>query len=267
LQSPTPRFREFYFATFSPWMAAALVLGWLTLFVRVREARLAALFSLFTFAGEFAFYLRFHGITSRYLVDFAVAIAFAMVALLLAAFHILGQRRSIALCALICGLVAWSIAGAWFGPVQKTRVLYSAAQVRDKMPHPPVGGTVRELRRCGEAQGVTPLDGWGWGADCLVRMETQLFLPSRDCVHLRLGPLAGEAAVPAERTRLVRVRRGLAELVKVRDVPVGPDRLLSFCAAPGTPGNPTGIEIVFIGWSAVASAAGPVHRLLAVTAE
>jgi len=189
------------------------------------------------------------------------------VALLLCAFHFLGERRSIALCALACGLTAWSIAGAWFGPVQKTRVLFSAAEVRDKLPHPPLGGAIRERRRCAEPPEVTRLDGWGWGADCLVRTETQLFLPSRDCVHLRLGPLAGEGAVPAARARLVRVKRCLTELVKVRDVPLGSDRLLSFCASPGAPRNPTGIEIVFIGWSDVAGAPGPVHRLLEVSAE
>ena len=75
------------------------------------------------------------------------------------------------------------------------------------------------------------------------------------------GPLPGEAQVPPERARLVRVKRGRRELVKLRDVPVGAERLLTFCAPPGAPANPTGIEVLFIGWSAVDGLPGPTHRL------
>jgi hypothetical protein len=49
--------------------------------------------------------------------------------------------------------------------------------------------------------------------------------------------------------------------------PIDDDRLLTFCAPDGAPQNPTGIEIVFLGWSDVAALPGPKLRLISVAAQ
>jgi hypothetical protein len=271
-------------------MAAALAGGWLLLLRRrlPPAAKAAALFSLISFVLLAVFYLRLWAIASRYLVDFAPAISFSLVALLYAAFTL--KRLSRALCAVTFALVIWGIAGAWFGQPQNRRVLYAADEARDKMPHPRFDGPpLPDHYECGlslEARTGIPMNGLRWNAatDCQVQVQTPLYLPSRRCVRLRLR---GD-------TSQVRVKRGLTFLERVSDEPIDSgirlgtwvrtpdpeaprlaplgspieqDRLLTFCAPDGARQNPTGIEIVFLGWSDVASLPGPKLRLLSVTAQ
>src|SRR5207244_3060917 len=68
-------------------------------------------------------------IASRYLVDFAAAFAFAQVALLLSL-----PRRWLA--ALLITSTGLALTTAWFGEKQSHRILVTAGELRDQMPHP-----------------------------------------------------------------------------------------------------------------------------------
>ncbi len=275
-QSPTLRFREFYFGTFRPWMALPVLGGWggaLTAFIMRRrsptalallaDGRIAylALFSFAAFLCESAFYLRVPAITSRYVVDFAAALAFAMATLALIGFGLVRVKlsgrgaaaASAAIALSIMMLIAYSIYSAWIGPVQSHRRLMTAKQVSRELLLPTQSPPeIPASYRCGQSMkdsGIT-MNGVGWAStsNCIVTGSSPFFLPATECITLHLAPKAGEPPLDAESMRPIRARRGLVPMIRVRNVAVEDGRLLTFCAPPRAPANPTGIDLVSVAW-------------------
>jgi hypothetical protein len=267
LQSPTMRFREFYFSTFRLWVLPLVVGGWLLAWRRGgQREKLLALFSAIAFAGQAVVYLRLPFIASRYIVDFAAAFAFAQVALLLS----LPRLRPLGALALVASTVI-AIATGWFSEIQSKRVLLNVADLQEKMPRPVfVAPPLPKKYSCADARPLADmtLNGFEWDPrSCFVRIETSFFVPNASCVNLRLGPSPWEKQLGDERVRPIRVTMGRSPLTRIRDTAVEDGRLLLYCAPPGRKPDPSGVEVLFVAWTTPDKVPGAPLRLLELSVE
>jgi len=286
-QSATVRFREFYFTTFTPLHLALLVTAWLAVagvWFRGRSAErrpasagppvaIAALWSCAVFAGQFVFYLWAPSMTSRYAVDFAAPFAVGMSALLLMLLRSAptSSQLGITIVAALANVAA--IATAAVAPSHPAGPLLDAAETAAALqrtrPEPlPLPGAYR----CGDAPESVGIkfngSGWATPGSCEVRAATMLFVPRPACVRVWLAPAAGAPPLAADGTAPVRAKLGLSEMRRVSDEPADGGRALVFCTPPDHRPNPTGIELLYLGWTPPAALSPDVRpfRLLEVAA-
>jgi hypothetical protein len=275
-QSPTVRFREFYFTTFTALDLALLVVAWLAvaaaaLAARVRPALrrliappvgIGAIWSGAVFACQFGFYLWAPSMTSRYAVDFAAPFALgasALLVMLLRAADLVvpAERRGEARLALASLGALWlvhDVAAAAIAPSHRAGALFDAAQVAAGLRRPlPEPRALPDAYRCGDAPETFGIkfngSGWATPGSCEVHAATMLFLERPACVRVRLEPAAGAPPLRPEGTAMVRAKLGLSEMRRAADVPSGDGRALTFCAPPEHRPNPRGIELLYLGWT------------------
>jgi hypothetical protein len=262
-QSPTLRFREFYFSTFTPAVLVAVVLGWLGVLAArlsgpIEDPRIAvgALWSFGVFALMFAFYLWAPSMTSRYAADFAPAVAIGLAATLLLVFREIERAAGpmwptfVALAGI--AWIAHDVAAAGISPTHADRRLVTADVVRETLPKPVMAGApLPDGYRCGaspEDSGVK-FNGSGWAstADCTVDAGSMFFLSGVDCVRVTVRSAGGGTPGDAELAP-VRARAGLVELVRTRTEKTEGGASLTFCSPPGRDARAAGIEVVYLGW-------------------
>lgn len=275
-QSPTVRFREFYFTTFRPVDLLVLGTAWLAIaamaFAGRRRAALralvappvgiAALWSAAVFACQFVFYLRAPSMTSRYAVDFAAPFALGASALVLVALRaaeVLAPppRRSEARVAVAGLAVLWAlsdVATAEIAPSHAPAPLFDAAQIVAALRRPvSEPRPLPDVYRCGDApEGVgIKFNGSGWATPggCEVHAATMLFFERAVCVRVRVAPVVGAPALRPEDAATIRAKLGLSEMERRSDVAVDAARELTFCAPVGHRPNPRGIELLYFGWT------------------
>lgn len=270
-QSPTVRFREFYFATFDATALALLVGSWALAAWTARRGRIdprrrrlattCALWSAAAFALQFLFYLRMPSMTSRYAVDFAAAVAAGLAGAIFAAGAFV-DRRIVA-----AAVAAWTLVAssrAWIDPTHAARPLLTADQVARLSVRPtPTGPPIPSAYRCGDDLSSTaiPFNGIGWDArgDCSVDVSTTLYMTQPRCVALTV---AGE-------TQSIRVKYGVTFLIRAAErlVAAADTSDVTFCPPAGFRPNPTGVAIVYVGWvdpRDLAASTRPPDRLLSI---
>ena len=249
--SPTIRFREFYFTTgLTPFLLIAIV-AWILIgasgFKDLTPERIVVVWSFTAFALLAVFYLRMPTMTSRYVVDFAAAIAGGVVGMVLWVFSRddrraqAGTPATIALAALIVsGLVTASIA-----PTHAAQPLSTATQAASSLPAPIThGAAIPSSYRCGDRIGDIGIPfngvGWNWSGDCRVAAGTTLFLslpPDHTCVALELEGFDAGALDAIE------AKFGVTHLERA------PGRPSAFCVPPGFTRQPSSLEITSIKWA------------------
>jgi hypothetical protein len=301
LQSATVRFREFYCSTFDVLVLMGLIASWtavLARFIQVRKQRatgistpvercfVMAAWSAASFALLFLFYLRMPSMTSRYAVDFAPAVAVGLAAGIDLAFRSVARRKDAArallgsfqIAALVLALVVLENVRAHIAPTHAATEPVTAEAAVASLPRPPDNPPpVPREYRCGVdprgASGI-PFDGSGWaaGGDCTVGDATMLYLDRPGCVTVELAAAHPGARLSPAELAPVRARLGLFDLVRVSDESGtgggGESRSLRFCPPPRFAPNPTGIELLYLGFVAPAALAPDAHpfRLLSVSA-
>lgn len=284
-QSATVRFREFYFTTFTPLHLALLATAWLAvagawLAARARRGSaalvgppvaIAGLWSCAVFAGQFVFYLWAPSMTSRYAVDFAAPFAVGVSALLLLLVRAAptASQLGIAVVAALANVAA--IASAAIAPSHPAGPLFDAAETAAALQRPrPEPRPLPAAYRCGdepESVGIK-FNGSGWATpgSCEVRAATMLFVPRPGCVRVRVAPAAGAPPLAPDGTAPVRAKLGLSEMTRMADEPTDDGRALVFCTPPDHRPNPTGIELLYLGWTPPAALSPDVRpfRLLEV---
>ena len=252
--SPTIRFREFYFTTgLTPFLLIAIAAWILIGASALREPtagptpeRIVVLWSFTTFVLLAVFYLRMPTMTSRYVVDFAAAIAGGGVGLVLWVFSRDDRRAQASTPAAIAlaAVIVQGLATASIGPTHAAQPLSTAAEVASSLPAPIThGAAIPSSYRCGDRLGDIGIPfngvGWNWSGDCRVAAGTTLFLSlPRDhtCVALEFEGLDA-AALDA-----IEVKFGVTHLDRA------PGRPAAFCAPAGFARRPSGVEVVSIKW-------------------
>ena len=233
---PAVRFREFYFTSPAAWIAlVAAVAGWV-----IARRTTIGIWSLATFALMTVFYIRMPTMTSRYVVDFAAAIAAGGCAWLLTLPADL--RRAGAVTAIV--IVVFGFVGVSVSPTHAAAPLVSQAAAARTTPAPITAGVaIPSSYRCGDAidqigvafNGV----GWNWSGDCSLAAGTTLFMSmpaGATCIGLELSK-----HTPADET-VIEVAAGPVRLVR------RPGEPLTFCAPVGFRPNPTGVELLSFKW-------------------
>jgi hypothetical protein len=251
--SPTVRFREFYFTTgLAPFIALA-VAAWLLVAARsIRDrfhaldtaSTIVAVWALLSFIAMAAFYLRMPTLTSRYVMDFAAAIAAGVAALMMWLFDRddFRQRFRIAAVVALVALIASGVRGGVISPTHAAQPLATEAIV-GTLPEPVMTGpAVPSSYQCGDRLDDIGIPfngvGWQWNGDCSLDAGSTLFmtLPAdRSCVEIRLEPEPDR--------RDIEVKFAATRLVRNGSL---------YCLPPRFTRNPLGIEIVSLKWVAAA---------------
>ena len=247
--SSTLRFREFYFTTgLAPFLLIA-VAAWVLIGASVLLQRASAFlapwvvvggWSFLSFAAMTVFYLRMPTLTSRYVMDFAAAIAAGVVALLLWVFDENDRRKrfGVAAVAAMAALLALGIAGGAVSSTHTAQPL-ATADITTTLPQPVMTGpAVPTGYQCGDRLDAVrvPFNGVGWqsSGDCSLEAGTTLFLTlpaDRNCVDIELEPEVDRSEVAVKFAATLLERKGSL-----------------FCVTPGFTRNPTGVEIVSLKW-------------------
>jgi len=212
-QSPTVRFREFYYQPFDCVIAGLVLVGWIAglfaLLLRLRnreadgsdanrvldEAAMMAIWSLLSAICLVAFYLRAPWITSRYMSDFAPSFACA-VAVAWRAWPLQKVRHRVAQWMLQLGLLL--LLGLWLSVSLTKRQPFNGPVVlfgRDFSDAPPKKAEVVPPPRWGYTAGEDfkvyniPFNGTGWnGKSGAASPVVTLFVNNPQCLDLQIEP-------------------------------------------------------------------------------
>jgi hypothetical protein len=263
-QSATPRFREVYFTTYNSAYALAAVLCCAGA-VRTRRAlspvrpdgvqafpiRLAVAWALPSFAALAVFYLRGPCVSSRYMMDFAPALAVS------AAGGLWNLRD------LLCH---WQAGGFWRAAAQvgSVALLIGELSFRRTNYAPPQALTWPEAQQ-GLARAIPrtaklpashtrssltedrflPFNGEGWDEDTgETGSSVILFVEDLDCLRLRIATAAG-GAPSREQVETLRAKAGLAWLERESVAFTQGSALVTFATAEPER-HPRGLEAVFV---------------------
>jgi hypothetical protein len=254
-QSPTLRWRHFYQTTFDVTMLIAVVALWGLAAVSLRrpastargEIRGVAVWTGISGCLLSLFYLRFSCMSSRYIVDFAPALAAAIAGLLLASSHVrAGQSARW----LLLGLVAvwWTyevtVAEQAFPP---TLVVAQAEAVYGAQPRPVVEPAFPRSYQASEIQ-IDQLKihgncrGWR-GPDGVAESLVALFVRDPAMFELEMEPL--EPHEPDATFHEIRPRLGNIELSLQSIEPISSGKRLTY-SLPDNPAIRTGVQFVCI---------------------
>jgi hypothetical protein len=259
-QSPTFRWHEFYFRAYDASYLVLLLASWTILawllwrrrstgpFEPVTRVVVALqLWSLLAFAGLFLFYLKFFGLSSRFLLDFAPAIVAALVGTMIFLLRLPRARRlGFGLALVVAG---WFAAQLWLGSRPNTRIATGTAKVVSKQ-------TMREtLGRLDQPSSIParyvvsedpratniPFNGTGWDHGSGDTAPYAVFF-IKDPQFVRLVfDTAVIRAKPAYEAVAVKV--GLEYLPRIRETTDGRYLTLEF-AAPKRPAYQKGIQML-----------------------
>ncbi|MEO8679491.1 MAG: hypothetical protein ABI665_10625 [Vicinamibacterales bacterium] len=249
--SSTIRFREFYASSGATWIFMALAIGgWMLVAVRLARQRARALddpagavllWSLLTFSSMAIFYVRMPTMTTRYAVDFAAAVAAAVIGIVMT---VAAKRpaRLVPLAVVLGASWLYGLATVSVSPTHAAQPLVGWAQLAQTMPAPVTTGPALPSRyACGDRideLGV-PFNGigWNWAADCGLAAGSTLFFsmpPEAQCLELDL------ANADAGKEASIEIALGSVRLDRV-----APN---VFCAPAGYRRNPAGVEIASFKW-------------------
>jgi hypothetical protein len=269
-QSPTIRWREFYFETYGFSYLVMIAATWIWLVTRLLHRvktrywknftlwEIAALWSILSSIPMAAFYLRFPFMTSRYLLDFGPSFAVAIVVFVNVVVPALAPERlrnrsyfSVLLPASVifwCGFKAFtaSIHPAFNGPSTLTR-----AELQERLPEPNTN-SYKHLPR--EYTLGSELDSYGIPFNCAgwntqegnTKAAVAIFVENPGQLEIELAPASG-ITIPASQYSKIRAKVGLEplRLITVREKGNGATIIFD---APTRRRNRLGLQVVFLGF-------------------
>lgn len=265
-QSPTFRWHEFYFRVFDASFLLLLGGAWIILGALLWRRRRATpfdpasriavallLFSLFACGGLFVFYLRFFGMSSRFLVDFAPAILAAFLGLGVCLHRVSAWRGP----ARIAGLGASGALAIWLVSelalvsrseariASNTAKAVTAEAFRQNLAPPARRSSIPSRYVVSEDPRATniPFNGVGWDHGSGETAPYAVFF-IRDPQTIRLV-FDTEQSIPNSAFDAVAVKVGLESLPRLRTASDGRYLTLEF-ARPSRPAYQHGIQMLSV---------------------
>ncbi len=292
-QSPSLRFREFYFHTFDliAFLCTALAVPAALLDWRqtrrnnplpdFRAAGTLAAWSAINFIILFGFYLRSPGVSSRYDLDFFPAISAGIIAFGISSSRLIcaraGEKAFLRYSCVLAALIVLWYASYFLKSeaipseikqrvgltTQETKLIMAERTMARTRTFPEVPGSYE----CPSSTDVSsdlayhPL-GWQVDNDCQVDAITAVFMEASPCVELRVHRTQEGAEMDA-----IRVKSNITEMLKMDQREDGDQQVLLFCSDSIEKERPYP-RLISIGWIAPENLgrAVPQLKLLAVKA-